>query len=137
VGGANAGQACTTDEVVFVEQATGDENYAVSRDCLPGGLPASVKFTVNVVTGTSTQMGTCPGQTDADACTGGSMGISQSCCSDDDTKRCFPYPLSRTGTPFPPSPTKAAKKKKGRLDAACASALRDEVVALEQEIRGL
>jgi hypothetical protein len=113
VGGASAGQPCTTDEVVFVENATGDQNYSVSRDCLPTGLHASVGFTVEVVTGTSMHSGLCAGQTDANACTGtcsaactgmDMMGIHQMCCSDDTTQPCFPDTIERTGAPFPPAP---------------------------------
>lgn len=112
-GGANNGGACTTHDIVTVQNAT-DNPYRVSRDCLPSGSPQSTAFTVNVSTGTVTQNGLCSGQTDANdcnsgncnaSCTGGSGGISQNCCGGQTAKRCFPNPLSRTGEANAPSPS--------------------------------
>jgi hypothetical protein len=44
VGGATPGAACTTDEVLNVQQASAGNPYRVSRDCLPSGSKVSVGF---------------------------------------------------------------------------------------------
>lgn len=114
-GGANQGQACVTDDVETVEGAVGDTTYEVSRDCLPTGAPITVAFAVTVSTGTVTLSNTCPNQTSANACSSGGTctaactggdgdGISQSCCSNNTAKRCFPVPLARTGADEAPVP---------------------------------
>ena len=115
LGGATPGAACTTDEVLNVQQASAGNPYRVSRDCLPSGSKVSVGFSLTVTTGTSSVNGLCPGQSAADDCnaacgaanctgSGNGSGLSQNCCTDDTTKRCFPSPLSRTGTPDAPTP---------------------------------
>ncbi|MCW5890377.1 MAG: hypothetical protein KIT14_07470 [bacterium] len=129
VGGARNGQACVTHDVVAVEKAVGDTEYQVSRDCLPTGSPIDVAFPVAVSTGTVTLASTCPGQTKANdcgagtctaSCTGGAgAGISQRCCSNNTTRRCFPVPLSRSGADEAPSPgTSWPKFEEATLAAA-------------------
>jgi hypothetical protein len=113
-GGANNGQACTTHDVETVEGASGDTEYQVSRDCLPSGSPIAVAFAVTVSTGNVTQANSCPSQVDTDdcgagtcsaSCTGGDGdGISQNCCSNNTTKRCFPSSITRVGADEAPSP---------------------------------
>lgn len=111
---ATPGGACTTDEVITVSGATGNP-YRVSRDCLPTGAHASTAFSLTVTTGASTVNATCAGQLMPDNCSascgsanctgaGNGSGVSQNCCTDDTTQRCFPYPLTRTGTAAVPSP---------------------------------
>ena len=115
VGGATPGATCTTNEVLNVQNATAGNPYRVSRDCLPSGSPLSVAFTLTVTTGTATVNGLCTGQAAADDCSaacgsanctgsGNGSGLSQNCCTDDTSKRCFPSPLSRTGTGAVPAP---------------------------------
>jgi hypothetical protein len=117
VGGATPGAGCTTDEVITVQNATAGNPYRVSRDCLPTGPPISVAFPLTVTTGSTPPLaGLCPGQTTSNNCGAGSCGaanctgagngsgVSQNCCTNDTTKRCFPDPLVRTGTVAAPTP---------------------------------
>lgn len=138
VGGATPGGACTTGEVITVEGATNNP-YRVSRDCLPAGTtPLVTAFSLVVTTGVSTQAGLCPGQSSDDDCgagtcsaicaPGGSGGVSQTCCSNDTSKRCFPSPLQRTGaTTGPltawPDPTYPKTSEGTLVSAFCAPAV--------------
>ena len=98
-GGTTPGAPCVTDEVIAVAGAVGDTTYEVSRNCLPTGVPNTLAFTVHVTTGTSTFAGLCPGQSTADGCAAacgttctpaGGSGVSQNCCTTEQSKRCFP-----------------------------------------------
>lgn len=116
VGGKSAGQPCTTDEAITVQNATAGNPYRVSRECLPAGAPLSTAFSLHVTSGTATLSGLCPGQTGANDCGAGSCGdhnctgtgngslVSQNCCTNNTGKRCFPDPVVRTGTVSPPTP---------------------------------
>jgi hypothetical protein len=117
-GGTTPGAPCVTDEVIPVVGAAGDTTYEVSRNCLPSGTPSTVALSMNVTTGTSTLAGLCAGQSAADGCaaacgttctpTGGGSGVSQNCCSTEQSKRCFPTEdtgqIQRTGAAGVPLP---------------------------------
>src|SRR5262249_22940213 len=63
-GGATPGAACTTDEVITVQNASGNP-YHVSRDCLPSGAKVSIAFPLTVTTGMASLPGLCAGQAKA------------------------------------------------------------------------
>jgi hypothetical protein len=132
--GAKQGRACTTQGVVTVANASGNQRYTLSSDCPPVGSPAgTITIGLPLSTGTSTLAGSrpCPGQTqDASSgcgtcgtvCTGGACvsttaagqcvdvkgGISQNCCANDTSQPCFPTAnngqIVRTGSAAPPTP---------------------------------
>ena len=119
-GGTTPGAPCVTDEVIAVAGAVGDTTYEVSRNCLPTGVPNTLAFTVHVTTGTSTFAGLCPGQSTADGCAAacgttctpaGGSGVSQNCCTTEQSKRCFPTQdtgqidrIGAAGVPLPAFP---------------------------------
>jgi len=132
--GGKQGRACTTQGVVTVANAAGNQRYTLSSDCPPGGSPAgTITIGLPLSTGTSTLSGSrpCPGQTQDAAsmcgacgtlCTGSACvskapdgqcvdvkgGISQNCCSNDTSQPCFPTAnngqIVRSGSAAPPAP---------------------------------
>ena len=110
--------------------AVGDTTYEVSRNCLPTGMPNTLALTVNVTTGTSTLAGLCPGQSAADGCAAacgttctpaGGSGVSQNCCTTEQSKRCFPTQdtgqiVASAPRAFrsPHSPTRATRRRPPR-----------------------
>jgi hypothetical protein len=134
-GGARQGRACTTEGVVTVANAPpGNRRYTLSPDCPPGGSPAgTIPITLPLTTGTSTLSGPspCPGQSQDAAsncgtcditCTGAACstmttdgqciddkgGLSQTCCTNETARPCFPTAsggqIVRTGRASPPAP---------------------------------
>ncbi|MGH2688283.1 MAG: hypothetical protein ACRDKW_05690, partial [Actinomycetota bacterium] len=119
-GGTTPGAPCVTDEVIAVAGAVGDTTYEVSRNCLPTGVPNTLALTVHVTTGTSTLAGLCAGQSAADGCAAacgttctpaGGSGVSQNCCTTEQSKRCFPTQdtgqidrIGAAGVPLPGFP---------------------------------
>ena len=133
-GGTTPGSPCVTDEVIAVAGAVGDTTYEVSRNCLPTGVPSTLALTVHVTTGTSTLAGLCPGQTTADGCAAacgttctpaGGSGVSQNCCTTEQSKRCFPTQdtgqidrLGAAGVPLPAFPDPSYPKTAASTVAA-------------------
>ena len=116
-GGTTPGSPCVTDEVIAVAGAVGDTTYEVSRNCLPTGVPNTLALSVHVTTGASTLAGLCPGQSTADGCAAAcgttctpaaGSGVSQNCCTTEQSKRCFPTQdtgqIDRVGAPGVPLP---------------------------------
>jgi hypothetical protein len=104
--GARKGQACVTDGTIVVPASGGSPNYNLSTQCPPDTIKRAATLTIDLplTTGESRKDGSkpCPGQTVDDSCGAGTCtfdcsatipskgGINQTCCSNQQTKPCFP-----------------------------------------------
>lgn len=126
VGGQTPGKSCTVNGLAKVSGSLNGEDYQLSSDCLPEQIKFGATLVVELplTSGTSSKSGSkpCPGQTNEDSCGGGTCsfdcsgtnptkgGINQLCCSNNQTKPCFPTAtdsgslIERTGIPAPVSP---------------------------------
>jgi hypothetical protein len=132
--GARQGQACRTEGIVTVGGVPQGQNptYTLSSDCppVPGARQGTIPINLPATTGTSTLAGPRPcGAAQDDGCGAGVCnapcqgpacatmlggqcvdakgGVSQLCCSSNQTIPCFPTrtgAIERTGSAAPPTP---------------------------------